>query len=161
IEIKPEAERVHLAVSTNTSTVAVGAVVVALTLPAVQAAREAARRNASMNNLKQIAIALLNHHDTYKRFPAPSIKDKEGNPLLSWRVKILPFIDENELYKEFHLDEPWDSDHNKKLIARMPKVYASPNAPNQNGTTVYLGVAGAGNFFGTPNELSIRNIIDG
>ena len=49
-----------------------------------------------------------------------------GKALLSWRVALLPFLEENELYKQFHLDEAWDSDHNKKLLAKMPRVFAPP-----------------------------------
>src|SRR5258707_9716343 len=80
------------------TTVAVIGVLVALLLPAVQAAREAARRNQSLNNLRQISIALQNYHDTRKTFPAHAIYSADGKPLLSWRVQILPFIEENPLY---------------------------------------------------------------
>ena len=83
-------------------------VVVALLLPAVQAVREAARRNQSTNNMKQLGLSMHIYHDLKKRFPPAAISDKNGKPLLSWRVAILPYLDENELYKQFHLDEPWD-----------------------------------------------------
>lgn len=115
---------------------------VALLLPAVQAARSAARRTQSANNLKQIMLAFHNHHDTYRGFPPQATTDKDGKPLLSWRVMILPFIEHNALYQEFHLDEPWDSEHNKKLIAKMPQVYKSPASSAGEGRTVYLGVSG-------------------
>src|SRR5262249_40169050 len=72
--------------------------------------------------------------------PAPAIFTKDGKPLLSWRVAILPYIEEDTLYQEFKLDEPWDSEHNKKLIARMPKMYQSANAKlNAEYKTVFLG----------------------
>ena len=64
----------------------------------------------------------------HREFPARAIFDKQGKPLLSWRVQILPFVEEGELFKQFHLDEPWDSEHNKPLIAKMPAVYAKPGA---------------------------------
>src|SRR2546421_177216 len=79
---------------------------------------------ASANKLKQIGIAFHNHAGTYNSKLPSDILDKSGKPLLSWRVAILPFIEEDNLYKQFKLDEPWDSDHNKKLIERMPKLYA-------------------------------------
>jgi hypothetical protein len=85
---------------------------------------EAADRVKSSNNLKQIALAMHIYHDRKGRLPAAGIYDSAGKPLLSWRVAILPDIDEEALYKEFKLDQPWDSPHNKKLLARMPKVYA-------------------------------------
>jgi hypothetical protein len=117
----------------------------ALLLPAIQAAREAARRNASMNNMKQIVVALQNYHDTHKALPAA--KNERGSQL-SWRVHILPYVYEDALYSEFHLDEPWDSEHNKKLIARMPHVYESPNGVFPDGETNYLAVTGPGTAFG-------------
>jgi hypothetical protein len=136
---------------------------VAIMLPGVQAGREAARRNASTNNLKQIILAMHNHHDANKKFPAPAIADKEGKPLLSWRVHILPYIEEGELYKEFHLDEPWDSEHNKKLIPRMPAVYLNPSRNYLgDGTTTYLLPTGEGTLFkDLTKPISLREIIDG
>jgi prepilin-type processing-associated H-X9-DG protein len=110
-------------------------------VPAVQAARTAAGRNQSVNNLKQIALAMHNYHDTYTRFPAQAIRSKDGKPLLSWRVAILPFIEHQSLYEQFHLDEPWDSEHNKKLIEKMPPYLASPSltdALRAKGMTTYL-----------------------
>src|SRR5262249_26236289 len=83
---------------------------------------EAARRNRSAERLKQIACALQNYHDVCGQFPAVG-NFKDGKALLSWRVHILPYLGEEKLYREFHLDEPWDSDHNKALIARMPPIY--------------------------------------
>lgn len=74
-------------------------------------------------NMKDIELAILNYEISYMRFPDTAIRDEEGNALLSWRVQLLPFLKHEELYNEFHLDEPWDSEHNKKLISRMPSVY--------------------------------------
>ena len=80
----------------------------------------------SRNNLKQIALAMHNYAATYGTLPPAYISDKKsGKALLSWRVAILPFIEEMPLYQQFHLDEPWDSAHNKTLIARMPSIYRS------------------------------------
>jgi prepilin-type processing-associated H-X9-DG protein len=106
----------------------------------VQAARLAARRAQSVNNLKQIALAMHNYHDTHGNFPPQAIRSKDGKPLLSWRVAILPFIEQKPLYDQFHLDEPWDSEHNQKLIERMPKVLLSPGVENllKPGMTNYL-----------------------
>jgi hypothetical protein len=135
---------------------------VALLLPAIQSAREAARRNASSNNLKQIGLAIHNHYATYRKLPAPAIVDKNGKPLLSWRVAILPFIEEDSLYKEFHLDEPWDSDHNRKLLSKMPSVYANPSSTvADQGKTVYLLPTGKGTMFEDNKTLKFEQITDG
>ncbi len=94
------------------------------------------------NNAKQIMIALHNYHDTHGKFPTAAINGKKGKRLLSWRVSILPFIAENALYQQFKFDEPWDSENNKKLIARMPKVYAFSGDDPTNGKTHFRVFAG-------------------
>jgi hypothetical protein len=110
-------------------------------IPALQAARTSAGRSQSMNYLKQIGLAMHMYHDQYKHFPPQAIRSKEGKPLLSWRVAILPFVEQTQLYQQFHLDEPWDSEHNKKLIEKMPAYFASPHlgdALKLKGMTSYL-----------------------
>ncbi len=145
-------------------TVAIVGVLVALLLPAVQAAREAARRNASMNNMKQIVVALQNHRDVTRKFPAHASYDENGKPLLSWRVHILPGLGLDQLYRQFRLDEPWDSDHNRQLIPKMPNVYFDPSSrlQLQDGKTHYLGIKGKGFMFeGTDRAVSLAAIRDG
>ena len=113
------------------------AIAIGMLLPAVQKVREAAQRTSSINNLKEIALAMANYEATFGAFPAAAICDKKtGKPLLSWRVAILQYIEEEALYKQFKLDEPWDSEHNLKLAKNMPKVYFHPkaNKPGDNKT---------------------------
>jgi len=107
----------------------------------LQAARTSAGRQRSMNNLKFIGLGLHNYHDMYKRFPPQAIRSKQGKPLLSWRVALLPHIEQESLYKQFHLSEPWDSAHNSKLAETLPALYVSaamPNALRAKGMTTYL-----------------------
>ena len=107
-----------------------------LLTPPVEAGRIQAARARSMNNLKQIMLGMFNCLDGQKdksAFPRRAIYSKQGKPLLSWRVQLLPYLDAKALYDEFHLDEPWDSEHNRKLIDRMPEVYRSPLAGNRRG----------------------------
>jgi len=135
---------------------------VALVLPAIQAAREAARRTTSMNNMKMIGLALHNYHTAQKTFPPAYKADQNGKPLLSWRVLILQYLDEDALYKEFHLDEPWDSDHNKPLIAKMPAVYRNPNSAVANeGKTNYLTVRNEHSVFPGSKGIGAHEITDG
>ncbi|HMP78968.1 MAG TPA: DUF1559 domain-containing protein, partial [Pirellulaceae bacterium] len=115
---------------------------VGLTLPAVQQVRAAAQRASSQNNMRLIVIAAHNFHETYRRFPAAYSVDEEGQPLLSWRVHLLPFLDNNRLYEQFRLDEPWDSEHNIRLVEQMPDIYRSPNSFADAGMTVYRGIGG-------------------
>ena len=92
--------------------IAIIGVLVALLLPAVQAAREAARRSSCSNNLKQLAIACHNFHDTYKRLPAAGASDSAPEfgsaPLgdrwgASWLVRILPFIEQQPLFDQLRM----------------------------------------------------------
>ncbi len=144
--------------------VAVIGVLIALLLPAVQAAREAARRAQSTNNMKQLMLAMLNYESAYGSLPPAAICDADGEPLLSWRVAILPFLEEQALYEQFHLDEPWDSEHNKTLIPLMPQVFLDPSSPlpATEGHSTYTSIAGEGFFMsGEPKGRGFRNITDG
>ena len=137
-------------------------VMIALLLPAVQAAREAARRAQCTNNEKQIGLAMHNYASVNNVFPPPAILDKDGKPLLSWRVAILPFLDQQGLYNEFHLNEPWDSPHNKALIAKMPRTYACPSLVNpQPGTTTYRVYTGKGAAFDDAKGHGLGHVTDG
>ena len=101
-------------------------VLIALLLPAVQSAREAARRAQCVNNIKQIMLAMHNYISANSSFPR-DITDKNGKPLLSWRVAILPYVEQGVLFDKFKLDEPWDSPHNQELLKYMPLVYQCPS----------------------------------
>ena len=127
---------------------------------AEQKALEPAIRQESMNNLKRIMLGMHNYHDTNKSFP-PAFISKDGKPLLSWRVAILPFVDQKALYERFKLDEPWDSEHNKKLVVHMPEVYVSPASKLNDGHTVYLTPRGTGTAFPGEKGVKIRQIADG
>jgi len=133
----------------------------ALLFPAVQSARGAARRASSMNNLKQFALALHVYHDAHKSFPPAFTADKDGKPLLSWRVAILPYIEQDALYKQFKLDEPWDSENNKKLIPMMPPIFKAPASKAGPGKTNYLAVRGEKTAFPGAKGVSLKDIPDG
>jgi hypothetical protein len=114
------------------------------------------------NNLRQLALALHNYHDTMGTFPAVANFDKQNKPLLSWRVHLLPYLEQDGLYKEFHLDEPWDSEHNKKLIARMPALYACPGGKAGAGKTSFLAPVGKTTAFtGEAKVLRMADFTDG
>ena len=98
-----------------------------LLFPAVGAAREAARRAQCTNNLKMLGLAMHNYLAAHNNtFPSPALPGKDGKPALSWRVALLPYLDQQSLYDRFHLDEPWDSPHNKALIKEMPARLQMP-----------------------------------
>src|SRR5262249_42923145 len=100
--------------------------------------KDAKNRTASSNNLKQLGVALHNYAGENNGKIVGNIESKEGKALLSWRVRLLPHMEEDKLYKEFKLDEPWDSANNIKLLERMPKVYESPRVTvKRKGYTAY------------------------
>ncbi len=136
----------------------------ALIEPLVKEARAEGARERSVNNLKDLALALHNYHDAHKGFPTHAIYSKDGKPLLSWRVAVLPYVEGLQLYNQFKLDEPWDSPHNKKLIAQMPKIYRSPfSKRGKEGRTTYLVPVGKETAFPEQREgLSLpRDFPDG
>jgi len=108
--------------------------------PMIRESRDNAKRARRMNNLHQIGIAMLHHTSMTGQFPAAAITDKEGKPLLSWRVKILPFVDEQDLYDRFKLDEPWDSEHNIKLVDEMPEIYQIEGHEREGETNLMVFV---------------------
>ena len=125
-------------------------------------AREEAVRAQALNNLKQIALAMHNYHDANTSFPPGGIVNKTGKPLLSWRVLILPYVEQTALYNQFHLDEPWDSEHNKKLIPKMPRVYAiQGDTIARPGETRYRVFVGNGASFDYVRSTKIFDIADG
>ncbi len=137
-------------------------IAIAMIVPALRSSQFAAQRAQSTNNLKQIGLALANYESANGHFPA-DIRGKDGKPLLSWRVQILPYIEQVGMFNEFKLDEPWDGPHNKALLDRMPEVFALPGNPADPGQTFYRGFSGKRAFFDpkTPEGVKIASILDG
>lgn len=120
-----------------------GGILVALLLPAVQQAREAARRMQSANNLKQIGLAMHMYHDMYKEFPPAVVKDKDGKPLYSGMVLLLPMLEQTSLYEQFDKSKAWDSPENIPLSSISLDVFRDPSNPsNTAGRTDYLFITG-------------------
>jgi hypothetical protein len=98
--------------------------------------------------LKKLAAAFDAYHAEHGHYPPAMTVAKDGAPLLSWRVALLPYLGEKKLHDEFRQNEPWDSLHNKKLIARMPAVFNKQlYFPARNGRTNTLVVSGPGTLF--------------
>lgn len=156
-KLRPTVEGDRLALALDARTID------AVLLPVLARMRTAAGRQVSQNNLKQLALAMHNYHDTHTHFPPQYTTDKKKRPLLSWRVHILPYIEQQELYRKFKLDEPWDSPHNKALIAQMPPTFRTPRpgAKIPAGKTTYLVPAGPKLAFDGPKTIKITQIADG
>jgi hypothetical protein len=112
-------------------------------------------------NLKQIGLAFHNYAAVNNHLPAMATYGPDGLPTLSWRVALLPYFGEEELYRQFRQDEPWDSPHNKAVAARMPAVFESPASPAPPGQTRIRGFAGKGTIFDGLQGVSFSDITDG
>ena len=131
---------------------------------AVGNVRDSAARLQSQNNLKQIAIAMHNYHDANGRM-VDDIRDPAGKPLLSWRVALLPYVEQDSLYKQFNLTEPWDSPNNSRLLNVVIRTYTIPGREAEAvcGMTYYQGFVGTGTVFDPRPEkpLTLPGIKDG
>lgn len=115
----------------------------------------------SRKHLKFLGLAMHNYHATHGSFPASGSYSKTGQPLLSWRVHVLPFIDQNNLYKQFKLDEPWDSPHNIKLVSKIPDIFAGAEETRSTGQTHWQVFVGPNMPFVGRKGLQINQITDG
>jgi RNA polymerase sigma factor (sigma-70 family) len=119
-------------------------------------------RQQSMNNLKLLALAMHNYLSEYGEFPPAAIFSKDGKALLSWRVLLLPYLDQKDLFLQFKLDEPWDGPTNKKLLEKMPAVFSpTPGKGKETHDTVYQVFTGKGTIFPSPKASKISDITDG
>ncbi|MFO0935440.1 MAG: DUF1559 domain-containing protein [Gemmataceae bacterium] len=114
----------------------------------------------SDEQLKMLGIALHSYHDVYGHLPQ-DIVDAKGKALISWRVQLLPYLEAEELYKEFRLTEAWDSEHNRKLIEKMPKVLAPSRLKLETGHTLYQGFVGDDTVFRKGKTVNILTMADG
>lgn len=111
---------------------------------------------------KQLMLAMHNYQHVYAMFPPrDEVRDKEGKTGLSWRVHLLPFVDQQKLYEQFHLDEPWDSAHNRSLVEQMPDIYRGGEIGLAPGHTTFQVPVGEGAAFGGPKAPRFSQISDG
>jgi len=139
-------------------------IMIALLLPAVQQAREAARRTQSKNNLKQIGLAAHNFESTHNHFPPQDFKENELPQ--SWMTELLPYMDQAALYNTINRQAPWDDPNNRAAMSAVVQVYLNPSHPAKSFVDPASGYAVAhyaGNpyIFGREKPLSIRDMTDG
>jgi len=116
----------------------------------------------TLQKMKQIAAALHAYYQEHQHFPPPTEgRDKQGKQLLSWRVYLLPYLGEKELYEQFHLDEPWDSPHNLPLRYKMPEVYRSPSSVLRTSATPFVVPKGEDTVFAESTPGTFSQITDG
>lgn len=138
------------------------AVLVALLVPAAQQAREAARQSSCNCNLKQIGLALQSYADVYKCFPPAYITDGRGNRMHSWRILILPFMEQKPLYDRYDFNEPWNGPHNRQLAAFIPPAFCCPSDDRRGPSEVsYLAITGSGTVWPGDRGATLGDIKDG
>lgn len=149
------------------------AILIALILPALPiGTRESARRSYCRYNLKQIMLAMHNYHDRYGCLPPAYTVEKNRRPLHSWRVLLLPFLEEQALYQRIRLDEPYDSPYNRAVfdarrsssqgLPAMPDVFRCPSdGANRGADTNYVMILGPRTLSNGPNSVCLKDISDG
>jgi len=136
------------------------AAIVQTVVPPIQAARDAAKRVQSKNNLREIALALLNYKSEHGHFPPSVLYDKNTGTPYSWRVAILPYMEQNEIYKQYRFNEPWDSKNNKKVLESRPMQLLSPTEPTSTNTA-YFALLGPETAFPKGEVLDLTKFTDG
>jgi hypothetical protein len=154
--IKPRHLRVPVAVGFGLAFIAL------FMLPLFSRAHICTREGACRSNLRMIAIALHNYHDTYGSFPPAYIADANGKPMHSWRVLLLPFLEEKNLYDLYDFNEPWDGPHNSALALQVPrlKVFECPSVTKLNETN-YVAVVGPQTMWPGEKTITFGDIKDG
>lgn len=141
----------------------IGLLCTGLLLPLYSHAGPAVYRAVCVNNLKQIGLALHNYHDSNKHFPLINTCDKDGKPLFSWRVEILPMMEYGQLYHSLEKDQPWNSLTNAKKLSQVLPEYQCPT--NHNGKydfiTNYIAVISPGTAWRENGPVKLSDLPDG
>jgi hypothetical protein len=126
------------------SIVSIAVMLIAVALPPLVCDSSSSCRRQCSNNLRCIGRALQQYHDVYGCFPPACVRDKDGKPMHSWRVLLLPYLEQGDLLTRYNMKEPWDSPANSKLAGQMPSMYACPGDVDaeRSGKTSYVAVVG-------------------
>jgi Protein of unknown function (DUF1559) len=129
---------------------------------AVGSAREAARRAQCSCQYCQILLALHNYHSEYSALPPAYIADASGKPMHSWRVLILPYMEQSALYNRYKFNEPWNGPNNITLLNSMPSIFTCPSRfSNPTNLTSYVAVTGPGTMFPGARTTKLDDVTDG
>jgi len=124
--------------------------------------RPAARRTQCLNNLRQISLAMINYESENGHFPPAYIADENGKPMHSWRVLILPYLDQQSLFDQYDFDEPWDGPNNAKLVNQLHEdLFDAWWDDKANGLTCFKLVTGEGTAFERGQTIKLDEISGG
>lgn len=126
----------------------------------LQAARAAAKRTQSMNNLKHLALAFHNYVSAHDRFPPAAVIGPDGKPWHSWRVLLLPYLEQGALYETYDFSQPWDSPKNRAVAEKMPALFRDPAREGPaDSLTDYAAIVGERCLF-QPGLVTMENADD-
>jgi prepilin-type processing-associated H-X9-DG protein len=131
-----------------------------LLVPAAQKMRASSSRMVSANNLKQLALAMYNYESTFGHFPPAVVMGPDGKTPHSWRIELLPYLDQNQLYQSYKMDEPWDSENNRKVLDKMPRVFKADPDVATTASSYYV-LTGEDTIFSGKEGVKISDITDG
>lgn len=131
--------------------------------PELQESMNAQAVTQAKANLYQIGIALHNYHDTYDSLPPAYLVDNNSKPAHSWRVMLLPLLGHKDLYDQYDLDQPWNSEKNKRVLEQMPDIYKNPllSSSAKEYKTTYQVITGPDTVFDGANTTKFRDVFDG
>lgn len=159
LQIQEEGQQVNLRATLSDSVYPM----IAFAMPAISSARTAAHRTQSMNNMKQLMLAMHNYHDAYRHLPPAVVVDPKSGAKRSWRVELLPFLEYADLYEQYRKDEAWDSPANQKVLLQMPQVFAVTGTTGTRATPYQAIVSESGGLTLTKagKEPGFRDFTDG
>jgi len=171
-KITAEGEQVRLSLQSQLTMPEIARFATAM-LPAIEEAQQAAKRTQSINNLRQLALAMHNYHDVNGSFP-PAVsytyrtevvggEERTSEHPHSWRVALLPFFEHGprDLYEQYRFDEPWDSEANMKVLEQMPDAFRSPHDEPSSTNTSFFVLTGPGAIFDGEERTQFREVTDG
>ncbi len=144
-------------------TLCVIGILVALLLPAVSQARVAAQRAMASNQAKQISLALLNYEAEYRQLPPAQTLGPDGQPTMSWRVELLPYLDNDNIYTNLQRDKPWDDPSNQVMTSEIIPAFTSPRCPESQSSpvTAFVAVVGPDTMIRPGAPTKLWDVIDG
>jgi len=136
-------------------------VVLKLFSDAVVNARRASIKSDAQSPLNQLALALQNYHDHWGEFPPAYLADADGTPMHSWRVLVLPYVEQGSLYEQYDFDEAWNGPKNSRLADKMPRVFHSHSEPESTEFTNIVVIVGPGTAFPGSRTTKFEEFTDG
>lgn len=137
------------------------AVLVCVLWRAVDFAHQAGLHSACSCPLGSLHLAMQNYHAVHGHFPPAYLTDTDGTPIHSWRVLVLPYVEEQQLYDAYSFDEPWNGPNNIRLAHKMPKLYRCPSEPESDSMTNYVVIVGKDTAFPFDQPTSSEDFRDG